>query len=207
MRPARGNLISYQPEVGPRHPGAAAQPGPGAVKIQGKWPTPCTSSQARAVQWAPSAIGAHAHSSKWWDRLLPHSPGWSCREEYRPTITHLGHGRPQFPPARTVKPVPHVRGREGSTWAACSPAGWRAPHRTGCGAAVPVTAFPHARENSSGSVFWGSTTLASVHRPTVHARSEPSTCPRGRLGSPGHGAWCWSHSTRWVQTRLHYDAL
>jgi len=115
--------------------------------------------------------------------------------------------QPQFPPAGTMQNLYPMRGREGSTWAACSPAGWRVPHRTGCGAALPVTAFPHAREHSSGSVFWGSRTLASVHRPTVHARSEPSTCPRGRLGSPGHGAWCWSHSTRWVQTRLHYDVL
>ena len=120
---------------------------------------------------------ALTHSPKWWDRLLPHSPGWSFLEEYHPTITHLGHGRPQFPPARTVKPVPHVRGREGSTWAACSTAGWRAPHRTGCGAAVPVPVFPHAHENSSGSVCWGSRALASVHRPSTQRAQHVPTWP------------------------------
>ena len=43
--------------------------GPGEGEIHGKWPTPCISSQAQAVQWAPGAIGAPAPSSQWWDRF------------------------------------------------------------------------------------------------------------------------------------------
>ena len=43
--------------------------GPGEGEIHGKWPTPCISSQAQAVQWAPGAIGTPAPSSQWWDRF------------------------------------------------------------------------------------------------------------------------------------------
>ena len=44
--------------------------------------------------------------------------GLSLRSTTQQSPTY-GMVDPRFPRAGTVKPVPHVRGREGSTWAAC----------------------------------------------------------------------------------------